>query len=86
MKRITAWQTCDGILWPNKRAAASHADKRYGVLLSKLAHDGARVEKYMDMIEWLESRAADFEQLALLKADMTETAPYGDGIGLNDED
>ena len=69
MKKITAWETSDGAIHIDFARAQSHADRRYGDLLTALAHGAVKVSKYVEMLDWLESNAEKFEELNALRRD-----------------
>lgn len=69
MKRIEAWQTGDGQIFTDQRAAASHAEQRYGNALTSLAHAAVKVEKYTLMIDFIEANLPKFRELMFLSAD-----------------
>ena len=77
MKKVDAWVTSDGLVWTDRRAADHHAEERYGALLTSLAHDAVRVEKYTTMVDWLEANAARLRELDALRADR-QLEPDGD--------
>lgn len=53
MRVVTKVQTSDGELHGSVEEAKVHAEKRYGRCLTDLAHTLVRIEKYVDMTEWL---------------------------------
>ena len=70
MREIQAWRTSDGKIFDQLRHAKSHADKRFGDLLTKLAHEMVRVEKYAAAIHWIQENLDRFEELKALKKDL----------------
>ena len=70
MQKVTKYQTLDGSLHDTEQAARHHADKVYGIVLSNLAHETLRVEKYADMLAFLETSLEKFVKLKELKDDM----------------
>lgn len=70
MQKVTKYQTLDGFLHDTEQAASHHADKVYGVVLSSLAHEALRVEKYSDMLEFFNKNLDRFLKLQALKEDM----------------
>lgn len=70
MKKVTKYQTLDGVLHDTEQAARHHADKVYGVVLSSLAQEALRVEKYSDMLEFFNKNLDRFLKLQTLKDDM----------------
>lgn len=69
MQKVTKYQTLDGVLHDTEQAARHHADKVYGVVLSSLAHEALRVEKYLDMLEFFNKNLDRFLKLQALKED-----------------
>lgn len=69
MRRLTAWQTSDGRVFTDERAAANHAEERYGSALIALAHEVARIEKYRAACDFIEAALPRFLELAALAAD-----------------
>lgn len=72
MRKLTAWQTSDGQLFTDQRAAARHAEQRYGALLTALAHEVVRIEKYSAAGDFIESALPRFVELSALAADRIE--------------
>lgn len=69
MRRVICYRTSDGVLHESELAARHHADKRYGDLLTSLAHRALRADKYMSMIGFLEQRQDELCALRDLKRD-----------------
>lgn len=69
MKKVDAWVTSDGVVHTDRERALSHADQRYGYLLTKLAAEVARTNKYMAACEWLEANAGRLAELDALRRD-----------------
>jgi hypothetical protein len=69
MKPVDAFRTADGVLHDSFRAAKSHAEKRYGDCLTRLAHEMLRCEKYVAMTDYLDTNTDRFAELLMLKAD-----------------
>jgi len=69
VKKARAWITCDGVVHLDRELALSHAERRYGDALSKLAHELCRVEKYGLMTDWLDRIADRFRELDQLRRD-----------------
>lgn len=69
------YQTLDGQIHLSKDKAEIHADKAYGAELSRLAHQLVKIEKYKDMLEFLDK--ADFGMLLALRKDL-EVIPLDD--------
>ena len=70
MRKVTKYQTLDGVLHDSERAARSHADKKYGELLCSLARATVDVQKYVDMLDFIEKNLPLFLKLQTLKDDM----------------
>ena len=72
MKRVQRYQTSDGIVHDSFERAHKHADNRYGFALTTLAHKLLRVDKYKDMVLFLEDDAniQKFLELQKLKDDI----------------
>lgn len=69
MKKVEAWVTSDGVVHTDPERARSHAEERYGNLLTKLAGEVARTDKYMAACEWLEANAGRLAELEALRRD-----------------
>lgn len=72
MKKVIRYQTDDGRLHITQAEAIDHADKRYGLVLSKLAQKLLTFDKYSPMMEYIDQ--GDFAELAaelaILKQDI----------------
>jgi hypothetical protein len=68
MQRVIRYQTMDGVLHVNHTEAKRHAEKRYGDLLTRLAHR-MRDMKYSECGDFIDSNLYDFRRLIELKAD-----------------
>lgn len=73
MRKVDAWVTSDGRVFTDQRKAASHAEARYGDLLTTLAHELVRIEKYAAAGDWIEENLPRFAELAALSADRVIT-------------
>lgn len=69
MKKVERYETRDGRTFPNHESALSHAEKRYGEAITGLAHELVRIEKYKDMIEFLEANLDRFAWARELRED-----------------
>jgi hypothetical protein len=66
VKRVTCYQTADGVLHPTEDDARRAADRHYGNALSHHAHALARLDgKYSAILAWLD---ANVDSLVALKA------------------
>lgn len=72
MRRVEAWVTSDGRVFTDARAAAHHAEERYGAALTALAHQVARTDKYKAACDLIEANLPRFQELAALRADCEE--------------
>lgn len=70
MKTVTMVQTRDGGLHDSLDAAKRHADKLYGEQLLKIAKELAALEKYVKIVDWLDSHLDDFRELLARKDDL----------------
>lgn len=70
MQKVTKYQTLDGVLHDSEQAARSHADKKYGELLCSLSRATVDVQKYVDMLDFIEKNLPLFLKLQTLKDDM----------------
>jgi hypothetical protein len=79
MRTVTKIETADGALHDSIAAATRHAENRYRLALSALAHRLVRLDSYSTMLDHLDKpdTAAAFAELAALKADCAE--PENDG-------
>lgn len=78
MRRMTMFQTSDGLLHETQEQAARHADRRYGNALTSLVHKLCRIEKYAAMSAFVDENLSRFNDLAALKADVDLVPPEGD--------
>lgn len=69
MKRISTFETSDGVLHREYLQAMRHSENRYGDALTQMAHELLSVEKYPLMIEFLENNLGRFATISELKAD-----------------
>ena len=76
MRFIECYRTSDGILHESFLEAKSHADKRYGDQLTKMAHELVKIGKYSDMLDKLDS----------YKGSMKLLLDLADDLVINDED
>lgn len=70
MKKVTKYQTLDGVLHDSEQAARAHADQKYGELLCSLSRAAVDVQKYVDMLDFIEKNLPLFLKLQTLKDDM----------------
>lgn len=70
MKRVQMFRTSDGEHHPSVGAAKTHAERRYGDHLTKLAHEAVRCEKYTTMVDWLDKNHGRVAELVALKQDI----------------
>lgn len=70
MKRVTVFETSDGVLHRERRKAAHHAEERYGNhLLAVSKNITGKFSKYKETIEFLDENLDEFlDQLNQLKA------------------
>ena len=72
MKKVIRYMTDNAILHLTKTEARDHAEKRYGLLVSKLAHKLLTFTKYTSMMDYIDQ--GDFAELAaelaILKQDI----------------
>ena len=69
MRRVIRYQTSDGALHTDQGAARRHADERYGAALTDLARKAVQVEKYAQMLDFIEENLDAFAALLALNAD-----------------
>ena len=77
MRQVTRFQTSDGEEHKSLKDAQNHAQKRYGDLLTKLAHQAVRIEKYSEMCEFIDGHLSNFSMLMDLRKDESLEAPDG---------
>lgn len=70
MKKVTKYQTLDGVLHDSEQAARAHADQKYDELLGSLSRAAVDVQKYVDMLDFIEKNLPLFLKLQTLKDDM----------------
>lgn len=70
MRTVERVQTIDGQLHETLEAATRHAEKVYGLALSKLAGEMLKIEKYIGMQEFIDGSLDEFVRLAALKNDI----------------
>lgn len=69
----TIYQTLDGAHHDTPDDAKRHLDRLYGAVLTSLAHQAIRVEKYAAMCDFLDSNLDAFIELKRLRDDMELT-------------
>lgn len=69
MRKVTKYQTLDGVLHDSEQAAQSHADWKYDELLDSLARAAVDVQKYVGMLNFIEKNLPLFLKLQMLKED-----------------
>lgn len=69
MKPVDAFRTSDGVLHDSLSKAKSHAERRYGDCLTKIAHELLRCEKYRAVTDYLDENADRLAELLALRAD-----------------
>lgn len=69
MERITVYRTSDGKDHESEERARTHAERRYGNMVTALAHEIARTDKYTDACEWVGKNLPRFRQLLDLELD-----------------
>ena len=70
MKRVSKWETSDGLLHDSFYEAKSHAENRYDLQLSKMAHELVVVEKYTEMLDKLNGFTGSMKLLLALGQDL----------------
>ncbi len=70
MKKVTKYQTLDGVLHDSEQAARAHADQKYDELLGSLSRATFDVQKYVDMLNFIEKNLPLFLKLQTLQDDM----------------
>lgn len=79
MQKAECFITADGKVHFTQDAARHYADVRYGEALTRLAHRCVQIDKYKDMLAFLDENEEAFAELRRLKADMTLENPDGEG-------
>lgn len=69
MKYVKRIETRDGLLHKTEEDAERHADKVYGLALSKLAHEIVNIEKYSLLLDYLDRNLPKFLELSELQED-----------------
>lgn len=69
MTCFPAYKTSDGQIFESQKDALRHADNRYGNALTSLAHKLVQIEKYKDMVPFLEENLHLFMEVSALKQD-----------------
>lgn len=70
MKIVSKYQTKDGALHETEDAARRHIENLYGDPLSRLAHKLVQIDKYSDMVEFLDEHLPQLAELARIKEDL----------------
>ena len=70
MKQVSRWETSDGKLHETYLEAKHHAENRYGLQLSAMAHELLRVEKYAEMLDKLDGFKGAMRLLLDLNEDL----------------
>lgn len=69
MKKLSVYQTSDGVTHKNEYAARHHAEVRYGKALTALALRLAVIDKYQATAEFIDQNLNEFANLIELKKD-----------------
>lgn len=69
MKKIICYQTADGSIHTSKKAASAHAEDRFGLKLTSLAHRVVQQTKYLALLAFLVDHLPEFIELVALKKD-----------------
>jgi hypothetical protein len=69
MRRLTVYETSDGIRHDSLEKGRKHADERFGAALLSLSKQLVQIDKYTAMTEFLENNLEDFLNLQRLKED-----------------
>lgn len=70
MNKVVRFQTSDNALHTTYTEAKRHAENRYDNLLTGLATQALRQEKYVKMCEFIDANLDTFVELSRLKADI----------------
>lgn len=70
MRKQTAFITDDEKVFFDKREAIKHIDQSYGNEIERIAHQILKVEKYADMINFLDEHIEDFAEAIELKREL----------------
>lgn len=70
MRQCSVWVTFDDVQHMTLEKARKHLEELRGDIVLKLAKQIVTVEKYTEAIEWVESRAPFFAEMAKIEADM----------------
>lgn len=70
MKTFTGYETNDGVIHRSYKDAKSHAEKRYGLQLSKMAHELVQIDKYSVMLDKLDGYKGSMRRLLDLAEDL----------------
>ena len=71
MKKITAYVTNDGQIWPDFLTAESAATNKYALAIDKMAMKLVKIEKYAQMRDFLNCavEGGSFQELLNLRED-----------------
>jgi len=69
MRKLITYQTSDGKSFEDIKLAKRHAEERFGNALCALAREAVKVEKYANMVSWLELNLAKMNELTALAFD-----------------
>lgn len=87
MRRVIKYETSDGVLHASEQDAERHADKRYGDLLSKTAHELCQTYgKYGALTHYIDENLPVFLQLHALREDMKLVRPSAEDDDDDDDD
>jgi len=75
MKTVEKIETFDGIIHDSYRLAKIHLEKKFGELLTPLAHRLTQAEKYVKIAEILESELETMRALLRIHDDLKMEAP-----------
>lgn len=66
MKKITAYVTSDGKIWPDHQTAKNAAFNKFAAAVEKIAHKLVRMDKYTAVQGYLEGAVEDGSLLELI--------------------
>jgi hypothetical protein len=70
MRQCSIWVTFDDAQHMTLAGARKHLEELRGAIILKLAKQIVEVDKYAAAVDWVESRAPFFAEMAKIEADM----------------
>ena len=73
MKKVIKYQTYDGLEYDTYNDALHHLDVVYGKIISRIAAQIIKAEKYVNIQDYIDSNLHLFQELITIKGDLNVT-------------